>query len=195
MSKRLILITGTPCTGKTTVAKHLTAKLDALYINLTELANCYGLTLGEDKERKTKIIDEEKMRIKISETIKATEKHTIIIDGHYAAAVVPKPYVTRIFVLRRNPTELRKLMEKRGYSDAKMWENLASEILDVCLLEALREQEKERVCEIDITDKTEEQVSNEIIAILTARKKCPPSNVDWLGMLEKKGLLDEYLKI
>jgi adenylate kinase len=195
MNKCVILVTGTPCVGKTTVAQQLTAKLDALYINLTEFANTHNLTIGEDKERKTTVIDEEKLRVKIGETIDATEKSNIVVDGHYAAAVVPKRYVTRIFVLRRNPIELRRFMEKCGFSGAKLWENLASEILDVCLVEALREHAKEKVCELDVTGKTEESVSREIISILTERKKCHAGCVDWLGMLETQGLTEEYLKV
>jgi adenylate kinase len=195
MNKRVILITGTPCVGKTTVAQQLTAELDALYINLTEFAEKHRLTLGEDKKRKTTIIDEEKMRTKISETIDKTEKRNVIVDGHYAPAVVPKRYATRIFVLRRNPIELRSFMEKCGFSGAKLWENLASEILDVCLVEALREHEKEKVCELDVTGKTVENVTREIIAILDKRKKCFVGCVDWLGMLEKESITDEYLKI
>ena len=193
--KRVILITGTPCIGKTTIAQQLTAKLDALYINLTAFAERHGLTLGEDKKRKTTIINEEKMRIKIADAIAAAEKTTVIVDGHYAAAVVPKRHVTRIFVLRRNPIELRKFMEKCGFSDAKLWENLAAEILDVCLVEALREHAKEKVCELDVTGKTVEAVTREILAILDKRKKCLVGCVDWLGMLEKEGLTSEYLKI
>ncbi len=51
--KRVILITGTPCVGKTTTAKQLAAKLGAEYINLTDFAKANNLTLGEDKERDT----------------------------------------------------------------------------------------------------------------------------------------------
>jgi adenylate kinase len=193
--KRVILITGTPCTGKTTVAKHLSANLDALYVNLTEFANKHHLILGEDPHRKTAIIDETKMRKKIAETIDATHKPDVIVDGHYAAAVMPKRLVTRVFVLRRNPIELRRFMEKCGFSGAKLWENLASEILDVCLVEALREQEKEAVCELDVTGRTAENVADEMMEVLDKRKKCVASGVDWLGMLEKEGLLGEYLKV
>jgi adenylate kinase len=195
MSKRVILITGTPCVGKTTVAKKLTTELDAAYINLTDLANKHNLMIGEDKQRKSMIIDEEKMRRKIVETINTAKESNIIIDGHYAAAVVPKRYVTRIFVLRRNPIELRSFMEKCGFSEAKLWENLAAEILDVCLVEALHAHKKEKVCELDITGKTVEKISRQIIAITDKREKCVAGCVDWLGMLEKRGLVGEYLKI
>jgi len=195
MNKRVILMTGTPCTGKTTVAKELTAKLDALNINLTDFAKKNNLIIGKDKTRNTSIIDEEKMRKKTGEIIASTEKITVIVDGHYAAAVVPKRYVTCIIVLRRNPIELRKYMEKRGFSNEKLWENLTSEILDVCLVEALQEHAKEKVCELDITGKTVEAVVNEIITFLNENKKCSVGHIDWLSLLEKDGLIDEYLKL
>lgn len=195
MHKRVILITGTPCVGKTTIARQLAAQLDAIYVNLTELAKKEKLIQGEDAERKTTIINENRMRTRLKKIIDQTEKTNVIVDGHYAAAVVPETHVTRIFVLRRNPVELREFMEKSGFSGAKLWENLASEILDVCLVEALREHEPERICELDVTGKTAENVVSEIIEILNGRKKCRVGCIDWLGMLETQGILDEYLKV
>lgn len=191
--KRVILITGTPCTGKTTLAKQLTTKLDALYVNLTDFAKANGLTLGEDKERKTIIIDEKKMRTKLTEVIGETAKADIVVDGHYASAVVPPSLATRVFVLRRNPKELKQFMQKCGFSDAKLWENLSAEILDVCLVEALQAH-KGKVCELDVTGKTVEETVSEILDILERGKKCYSGYVDWLGMLEREGLTDQYLK-
>jgi adenylate kinase len=193
MNKRVILITGTPCTGKTTSAKALTAKLHGEYINLTDYAKTYNLTLGEDKERNTLIIDEEKMRTKLAETINAAVKATIIVDGHYAAAVTPTELVSNVFVLRRNPKELKQFMEKCGFEGAKLWENLSAEILDVCFVEALQMQPG-KVCELDVTGKTVEAVVNEMMDILEKGKKCYTGFVDWLGMLEHEGLTDQYLK-
>jgi len=195
MNKRVILLTGTPCVGKTTIARQLSKKLDALYVNLTEFAEKENLTMGQDEKRKTVIINEDKMRKKLLQTIDTSQKSNIIIDGHYAAAVVPRNRVAHVFVLRRNPVELRKFMEKCGFQGPKLWENLASEILDVCLVEALSEHEKERVCEMDVTGRTVESVVTGILAIIDSRRKCRVGCVDWLGMLETQGLLDEYLKV
>lgn len=193
MLKQVILITGTPCTGKTTLAKQLTTKLDALYVNLTDFAKANGLTSGEDQQRNTTIIDEEKMRKKLTETINQTEKATVIVDGHYASAVVPSNLATHVFVLRRNPIELKEFMQKCKFSEAKLYENLSAEILDVCLVEALREQEG-KVCELDVTGKTAQETVNEVLAVLQEGKKCITGCVDWLGMLESEGLTDQYLK-
>jgi adenylate kinase len=193
MNKRVILITGTPCTGKTTIAKALTAKLHAEYINLTDYAKTYNLTLGEDKERNTLIIDEKKMHTKLAQTINTADKANIIVDGHYAAAVTPTELVSNVFVLRRNPKELKQFMEKCGFEGAKLWENLSAEILDVCFVEALQTQPG-KVCELDATGKTVEAIVSEMMDVLEKGKKCYTGFVDWLGMLEHEGLTDQYLK-
>lgn len=193
MNVRVILITGTPCTGKTTTAKKLAASLNAEYINLTDYAKIHNLTLGEDKKRKTIIIDEEKMRQKLAETISASEKANLVIDGHDAAAVTPTELVTKVFVLRRNPKELKSFMEKCGFEGVKLWENLSAEILDICLVEALQAQPG-KVCELDVTGKTVEEIVNEVVDVLEKGKKCYSGIVDWISMLEREGITDQYLK-
>jgi len=195
MSRWVILVTGTPSVGKTSVAHLLTSKLDALYLNLTDLAIRENLISGKDEERGSIIVDEIRMRCKIQEIIKNCDKKDIVIDGHYAVSVVPKKVVTHVFVLRRDPVELRKLMEQCGFSGRKLWENLASEILDVCLVDALNVHGKGKVCELDITGKSVEEATTEILDILGGHKKCRVGVVDWLGKLESEGLLDEFLKI
>jgi adenylate kinase len=195
MAKRVILLTGTPCVGKSSVARLLCVKLDAFYVNLTELALRENLVSGKDLERNSIIVDERRMARKISEIIEKCDKEDVIVDGHYAVNVVPKNFVSYVFVLRRDPVELKGFMEKAGFSGLKLWENLASEILDVCLVDALKVHGKEKVCELDVTGKSVEEVVNEILNILMGRGKCRVGIVDWLGKLESEGLLDEFLKI
>lgn len=194
LSNRVILVTGTPCVGKTLVSRLLASKLDALYVNLTELATQEKLTLGRDNRRKTLIVDERAMQKKLG---KMLEKHgkDAVVDGHYAASVVPGKLVSKVFVLRRDPVELKKFMEKAGFSGPKLWENLASEILDVCLVDALNVHEEGKVCELDVSGKTAEEIVTEILDVLNNSKKCHVGVVDWLGKLENEGILDEYLKI
>jgi len=191
--KRVILITGTPCVGKTTTAKSLATKLGAQYINLTDFAKTYNLTSGEDEERHTTIIDEASMRLKLEESINQTETD-VVVDGHYAAAVTPSELTTQVFVLRRNPKELKTFMQKCGFDEPKLYENLAAEILDNCLVEAFQfHPEPVKVCELDATSKTVEELVEEISEVLKTGM-CDSGFVDWLGMLEKEGVLDQYLK-
>ena len=195
MPKRVILLTGTPCVGKTSAARLLTVKLNALYVNLTDLAVNDKLVLGRDEERNTVIVDESRLKKKIRSTIEKTDKKEVVIDGHYAVNVVPEELVTRVFVLRRDPVELRGLMEKRGFQGRKLLENLASEALDVCLFDALKAVGRRRICELNVTGLSVEETVEQILHLLRHPRKCRVGVVDWLGKLENEGLLDEYVKL
>jgi adenylate kinase len=194
--QQIILITGTPCVGKTTLAKQLANQLKAFYINLTDYAKQNNLILSKDVQRDTLIINEKKMRQTLTNTINQSKHPIIVIDGHFATSVVPNNLSTFVFVLRRNPIELETFMQKEGFSETKMYENLSAEILDICLVEAITKHTN-KVCEIDITGKSVEQSINEILSVLHHNKnKCLGGNtIDWLEFLEQKGLAEHYLKI
>ncbi len=51
-----------------------------------------------------------------------------------------------------------------------------------------------KVCELDVTGKTVEEIISEIMDVLDKGKKCYSGIVDWLGMLEQEGITDQYLK-
>jgi len=191
--KYVILVVGTPCVGKTTLAKQFAKRLDAFYVNLTDYAKQNSLTLGEDTERNTVIVDEEKMRQALAVTI-SQSVCSVVVDGHFAASVVPDGLSSCVFVLRRNPVELKEYMQKEGFSEAKMFENLSAEILDVCLVEALQTQTG-KVCEVDVTGKSVEQSVAELFSILLGERECFCGGVvDWLDFLEREGLTEQYLK-
>ena len=73
-------------------------------------------------------------------------------------------------------------------------ENLAAEILDVCLFDAVDVCGVEKLCEMDTTSKSPEEVVDEIISVIKGERKPEVGIVDWLGMLESEGILDDYLK-
>jgi adenylate kinase len=174
------------------VAKQITDKLNAFYVNLTDYAKQNWLILGEDTKRHTVIVDEEKIRQKLVDTINQSQV-SVVVDGHFATSVVPNGLSTCVFVLRRNPVELKEYMQKEKFSKDKISENLLAEILDVCLVETL-ETQTGKVCEVDVTGKTVEQVVDELFAIILNEKVCSCGGVvDWLGFLEHAGLLNQYL--
>jgi len=191
--RRIYIITGTPGVGKSSVSKMLASILGARLISIGELVKREGLYTGWDEERETLIADTDRLSERIREIIDA-EKRTIIIEGHYAVHVVPPEKVDLIFVLRRDPRDLKKTLEDRGYSRRKVMENLAAEILDVCLFDAVDVCGVEKLCEMDTTSKSPEEVVDEIISVIKGERKPEVGIVDWLGMLESEGILDDYLK-
>ena len=191
--RRIYIITGTPGVGKSSVSKMLASILGARLISIGELVKREGLYTGWDEERETLIADTDRLSERIREIIDA-EKRTIIIEGHYAVHVVPPEKVDLIFVLRRDPRDLKKTLEDRGYSRRKVMENLAAEILDVCLFDAVDVCGVEKLCEMDTTSKSPEEVVDEIISVIKGERKPEVGIVDWLEMLESEGILDDYLK-
>jgi len=187
------LITGTPGIGKTAVSEQLAAKLDALHIDLADLVKRERLTIGYDKRRQTLVADELKLKRRVQQIVEQHEGD-VIIDGHYAPAIILKTWVTKVFVLRCHPWQLRQQMEERGFKDNKLWENLAVEILDICLYDAIKACGEERVCEVNVTGKNSEEVANDVLAILKGTKPCVIKTIDWLGQLEKEKQLNSYLR-
>jgi len=190
--RQIILITGTPGVGKTTISQKLASFLNARYINLTEIIKQKNLDTLIDSNRETLVVDTENVSKIIQETLDKTEG-IIIIEGHFVVFVVPKNEVDIVLVLRRDPRELKDVLLKRGYNDKKLWENITAELLDICLVDALSSSDISKVCELDVSGKSIESVVEEVIFILNNRKECKYGEVDWLGKLESEGQLEEYL--
>ncbi len=191
--KRVILITGTLGVGKTVISRLLASKLGAKHVDLGELVIRENLVSGVDEARETLIVDTHKVSQRARNIIKECERD-VIIDGHYAVDVVPAEQVHLVFVLRRNPDELKKLMENRGFKESKIQENLEAEILDVCLSEAVEACGPDKVCEIDTSGREIGDIVDEIISILEGNSQCRRGIVDWLGKLDREGRLHDFFR-
>lgn len=166
-----IAISGTPGTGKTTVAKIISEKTGYAIIGVNEFARQNKLTLGTDKARNSTIID-------ISALKKAVSKinGNIILEGHLSHFCDADIFI----ILRANPKELAKRMKTKSWRDEKIKENIDAEIIGVCLQEAIELHDKS-VYEIDTTKKTAEEVAEIIADIIKGknRDKYAPGKVDW----------------
>lgn len=150
----LISLTGTPCTGKTSVAK-LLKNFNILELN--QLAKKKNFIIGKDKKRKCQIIDLRKLNNYIKKNYK---NKNVVLVGHYSHLL----YSDLIIVLRCHPKILERRLKKKKYSKEKIKENLLAEILDLITIEAL--QKSKNVYEIDTTKKNTNQVKKDIINIL-----------------------------
>jgi adenylate kinase len=187
--RRVIVITGVPGVGKSTVAGALAERLGCPVISVSELAMKEGTLLGKDGERDTDVVDLPRLKERISEAISPTEG-SIIIEGHYAYDVVPSNLVSHALVLRRAPWVLKEELRVRGYTNEKIRENVEAELLDVPLVEAIEALGPDFVCETDTTSRTQEETVDEILGIVEGSMPCRHKLVDWLGSPETRGLLE-----
>lgn len=155
-----ILLTGTPGTGKSTIASLLKERGFPV-VDIGTLVKKEHLYFAYDENRDTVIVDEDTLEKRLTEIINSnTSQLPVIIDGHIL--VLESEYVLKCFVFRCSIKNLRSRLAKRNYSPNKIDENVEAEIMEVVLTEALELYGEEKVSVIN-TDKTIEQTFEEII--------------------------------
>lgn len=135
-----IIFTGTPGTGKTTLAKMLAKKKHLKYLSLNELIKSNNL---QSKEYEGELI--------INETVLSTflksylvNKKKFVLDG-FLSYLAPKSLITRCVVTCTDLTVLKNRLEKRKYSSQKIKDNLEAETFEDCLIKA-RERGHNLLC-------------------------------------------------
>lgn len=185
----VILVGGSPGTGKTKVAKVLGSKLTVEVISLGQLADDSGCITAEDKARNTGIINEDCLVDALFELTEDKSKR-LVIEGHYID-LVPSSSVQWVFILRTHPETLRKRLSERDYSDEKVTENVEAEVIGVCQLDALDAFGEAKVFEIDTTELSAPQSVEKIEALM--KNGSSPIRIDWMSQLEEQGRIDEFL--
>ncbi|MBE6500778.1 MAG: AAA family ATPase [Methanobrevibacter thaueri] len=173
-----IFITGTPCTGKTTVSELLSSELGCKLIKINDLALENDFVLGVDDEKGYKIIDIPKLNEKVSEIIAGSDE-LLIFEGHLAHLCEG---ADKVIVLRVRPEILRSRLEGRDYSEAKIHENLEAEAMGVCTAEAYGLYGEE-ISEIDVSDLTLDEIVDELSCVISGSKSYPVGEVDFMDWL------------
>ncbi len=173
----LVALTGTPGTGKTTVASLLRQKGYIVY-NLNEVAFANNFILGIDKKRQSKILDIPRINQYIQKTYTTTD--LIIFEG-LATHLVKS--MKQIIILRCHPEELTRRLLQKHWSWEKIKENVEAEILDIILCEATELHSESHIFEIDTTQLPPEGCAQAIIQIMNNKfkpiKKYMIGNIDW----------------
>ncbi|MBS3171403.1 adenylate kinase family protein [Candidatus Woesearchaeota archaeon] len=142
---KVIIVSGTPGTGKTRIAKLISKNSSYIYIDVNKLIKTNKIFDSYDKKRKCYIVDTKKLNKLLINFIKKP-KFNLILDSHLSH-FLPKKYVNLCIITKCNLKVLKSRLNKRKYNNLKIKENLESEIFNVCLSEAL--QNKHNVIVID----------------------------------------------
>lgn len=134
-----VLITGTPGTGKTSLATLIAERLGdgAKHVNVGEVAQQSKCYEGRDEELDTNILDEDKL-LDILETVfqEAEDDNISCVADFHVCEIFPERWFDLVLVLRTRTEVLYDRLQARGYNDKKRDENMQSEIMQVILDEA-----------------------------------------------------------
>ena len=157
----IIALTGTPGTGKTSVASIVEKQYEISIINLHQFAKDNHLIDGFDTQRNSDIIDIDLLNKEIQQQIKTDGP--ILLDGHLSHLL---SCVSKIIVLRCHPEILQKRLQIKKWHKEKIQENIHAEILDVIISETVNNHSIENIFELDTSQKNTMDIAKIIIQLI-----------------------------
>lgn len=165
---RIIAVSGTPGTGKTTIAKEIAVLLKGYYMDVNKVIKDKGLSEGYDAKKMCEIVDTDKLAAEIEKIVLHSSKDWVI-DSHLSHYVSPK-ILDFCIITKCNLKVLQERLEARGYPAEKVRENLDAEIFEICYMDALEAGHKLRLID------TSKGIENIDIAYLISDEWKPESN-------------------
>lgn len=127
-----VLITGTPGTGKTTLAQQVAEQTGLRHVNIGDLVKSQQLHSGWDDEFECLVIDEDKVCDALEDLM--TEGGCLV--DYHGCDFFPERWFDLVVVLQTDNSVLWERLEKRAYSEKKIHENVQCEIMHVIVEEA-----------------------------------------------------------
>ncbi len=156
--KKIIIITGTPGVGKTTLANVLVKKLRYERVDLHRFYP--QISERYDRRKQCYVIDYTKLVKLIDERLRETTAYGLVIDSH-VTHYLPATLIDLCVVLGCSDLKLlKRRLQKRKYTTKKIQENLEAEIMQVCLNEA--RTRKQRIMMFDTVKITLQQMAAKI---------------------------------
>ena len=164
-------ITGSPGTGKKTLAPLVASLLSYSLLDLNVAARGYSkLTYGNVLE-----IDTERLGRKVAGLVVPE----CVVFGHLLPHVIGRHGIDFVAVLRCEPTALKKRLLARGYRGEKLTQNLEAELIGVVLDECIHSFGESKVREYDSTKEDPDRLAEMIATDYRGRARHAGEWIDW----------------
>jgi adenylate kinase len=179
-----LLVTGTPGVGKTTIATGLARIYGATIVGLDEIIT--PVLKWDPKLQTYHVTNENEARKLITERLKTLNSY--IIDT-VAVNLIDASLIDWCVVLRLEPTQLMDRLTRRNWPHCKVVENVLAEIVGSSLVMAINMFGRDRVIEVDTTNKNVDEVINYITNRI-AYGRPAVGIVDWLDDVDTDILIN-----
>ncbi|MDG6985195.1 MAG: AAA family ATPase [Nitrososphaerota archaeon] len=169
MPRGIVGITGTPGTGKKSVAPLVAEGLGLPCIGLNAFAEDRRL-LGRGGEVDTATL---------KKAIEASVDGSAVLYGHLLPYAVGRSRLSIAVVLRCEPSVLKGRLTSRRYPRAKVLENVEAELIGAVYSEAVGAFGPAKVVEVDTTETDPSEAAAAAIAAV-ARRRSAGATIDWL---------------
>jgi len=163
--RRFLGITGTPGTGKKSVAPLVAEILGIPDYSLNELARSDRAKSGE--------VD----TALLGKKVVAAVPSRAVIYGHLVPYALPPRTVERVVVLRCEPAVLKKRLTSRGYGEEKVRANVEAELIGLLSAESTLRFGADFVAEFDTTQSGPKEAARSVSSLLTG--KAEGERYDW----------------
>ncbi len=183
----MIGITGSPGTGKKTIARDLSENMnvDVFDINKFIIEN----NLAEYEEGQLIVNNLKDVRERIDNEFIGKE---FIVIGHLLPEVIPKETLLKVIVLRCEPDILIDRYKERDYDELKIKDNLVSELIGTIHYNTVMKYGNDKTFEIDVSNKNVSNIVDEITMIIND-ERISKDRIDWIDYASKSNKLRRYL--
>ncbi|MDG6902600.1 MAG: AAA family ATPase [Nitrososphaerota archaeon] len=168
---RFLGITGTPGTGKKTLAPKVAVQLGLPCIGLNQL-----LTGGELTEPE-RGVDPRKLRKRL---MKRHDRRAVVF-GHMVPDVLEKRDLEKVVVLRCEPSVLGRRLRRRGYTEEKVAANVEAELIGFVSAGCISKYGRGKMAEFDTTDRLI-RGSAKAVARLLGSPESKGKLIDWVPL-------------
>ena len=176
--RSLIIVAGTPGTGKSTVSEALSRELGCRVLEPSRVAAEYGLGTPDPERPGTLVIDEARLVAKVKEL---AADGCWIISTHYPDLFLADEElymdVAFVLLLRTNPVVLERRLEGRGWPRRKVLENAMAEAISYVASSLM--PYADFVIEVDTTDLSADEVVDVVLSRLSSWDT--GISIDWLS--------------
>ena len=167
----IIGITGSPGTGKKTIAPLVASSLGLPCLGVNDFARSRGLIKGKGEAE----IDTQALRKELARHLVSPS----VVYGHLLPYTVSRRMISKAVVLRCEPSVLKERLGRRRYPSYKLLENVEAELIGTISAETRRAFGNAKTLEFDTTRSTPQGAAAGVLAALAARGR-RAMTIDWL---------------